>query len=262
MYGTRYSVFGENNEILFDGSAKGKSPACFAKYNMTNAIPFTGKNSIIVYINKFFDPTIYGESRVGSAEMLFSLEQIKFHLDNLQSIFPTSFSEEEDQYLVSLKESDYISKTHIRAALDFIRLLWEMNINQTLVSYFSITNKKDLAKHEYFVVLQAIFSYLKIIGRIGYGHNLPCVSYLHSNVISSSELLNALNEYALLNPSLSSMSLWSSIADKKKKKYEDKQCSEPIHNPDVIKIFKSLNLDFSSKEPIISDLLKYFTYEK
>ena len=166
MYGTRYQLFNKDGKTLLDFSDKvNRIAACFADYNRD--IASGGKGVIKLLIDKVYPHSC-------TAKMLLTKEQVLVFLEEIQSIFPTSFEERDDEYVVILKEEEYKNKTHVRAALDFIRMLWENDINTVLVKYFEL---KDLFKGlDILVTLQAI--YMRLSAECDYGsldgHALPC----------------------------------------------------------------------------------------
>lgn len=172
-----YQVKDKNGEVTFDGfveqSRWEKYPYCFSRY-----VDFSwnrGQGEVIVKILKKYEKGFY-------AEMLLTNEQVLDYFDKLNKtgFVKNSIQEETDYYLVTLKEQDYKCKSHMRIALDFVRLAWEKQINRVLDVYYNQLNKSFVAKYngkKFFELLQMISIFLSCRDSDNfsrYGHSLPC----------------------------------------------------------------------------------------
>ena len=227
MYGTRYSILNKNKKVIYDASKHGNTKcfSAYANFYPVNYGRWGNNNTIETFINKRYDPKVFNfgnsdggeDNTYGAAEMVFTADQIKFHLNNLQSIFPTTLKEEEDQYIVIVKESDYLSKSHVRAALDFIRILWEKDLNQTLVEYFKLS-AEQIIDLDYFVIIQAIYIWVNVNAQRKYhiDHYLPCGGYYVTKgcILTREEFLTASKEAK--NKEQGSTQLWNEVVQQKK----------------------------------------------
>jgi hypothetical protein len=164
-YRTFYRVT-KNNTVTKDFSKVG-SAACFSSY--------VGKEELDGSTIELLVKKDYSTFKCGRyTEMVFTHKEVLRFLKELRSEcgFCFEIREEPDQYVILLHEEDYINVSHVRIALDFVRLLWEKDINEILKTYFKLS-PAFVREHGTFLVLQAIQA---IQGHSNYGHKLPCAS--------------------------------------------------------------------------------------
>ncbi len=180
-YCTYYAVYTKDGTAAIDQL---KTPyICFAAYNnyAKESLKKFGENRIEIKVLKKYETHLL-------AEMLFNSEQVHFHIEKLASIgFSAYVVENKDEYRIFIHENDYICKNHLRIALDFIRLLWEKDINQVLDKYFKMS-PEITSKHDYLLVLECIWTHIQSKGRSNNGHSLPNSSYgVNKNSLLTSE---------------------------------------------------------------------------
>lgn len=157
-----------------DKQQNGYGPICFAEYNQRAEYQVLKDDRYIeIYIKKDYSPF----NCAYHTECAFNSKQIKLYLKDLNKCgFPFDFKEQKEQYVITLHEKNYKSKTHVRTALDFVRLLWEKDINKILKKYFNLS-RQFILYHGSFEVLQALSMYYKEYDPLMTGHQLPSYSY-------------------------------------------------------------------------------------
>ncbi len=217
-YYTLYTV--KNNKTGVITGSEISHNICFAAYNPKDYDP---NNTIKIFILKEYQSGIY-------AEMIFTKEQVFNHLEKLNNLgFPLKFVEEDQRYVVTLEEKEYLNKTHIRVALDFIRLLWETDINKILKKYYEMSVENQ--EGDYLEILQAIQATIKI----NQGHTLPSGGYYQNanTIFSSKECIEALSKNK--NHMHGSGALWRELQEKIKEQ-------TPVSS-EQLKEIKSFKLD-------------------
>lgn len=227
-YQTYYRV-AHGKKVLLDYSEK--PAACFGEYNYqysSNAIKSFPENVVELHVRKEYRADT-------AAKMLFTEEEIKLIVSDLRECsFPYTMETQNDRYVITTKEADYINRSHVRTSLDFVRMLWEKDINKILKKYLSI-DRCFVRQHTPFKVIQAVSVALKSV--IMTGHTVP--SSIHG-IIDLESFMKLLKD----NPQHSngSQDLWRtyfSSADRTQIKAENEafvnEVKELINPPEVKK---------------------------
>lgn len=142
-----------DNKITLDRSKIRNTydkPVCFREYNTIKDL--NEKRHLEIYVHKDYSSF----DCENHTELIFNRKQIKQYLRDLKIMgFPFGFKERKDMYVLTLHEKDYKNRTHVRVALDFVRCIWEKDINKILKQYLEI-NRPFILRHGRFETLQAI----------------------------------------------------------------------------------------------------------
>jgi hypothetical protein len=175
---------------------------CFSDYNRTQ---WTGDKTIIIQIPKNDDNSIY-------YCYAFTTEQIKYVVDCFFQLGFKSILEENDkEYLITIKESDYKCKVHVKVFIDFIRALWEKDIN-IVFKYFFFKKMESLNPEEFFKRIQIIsWCYYTSVG-----HNLPSAQdvYTHKSINYYICTVEQVMDHKNFKDEQSTHSLWRKCANK------------------------------------------------
>lgn len=165
-YKTYYKVFSDKG-VSIDHSKEPSS--CFSSYNFSGE-DLSGQ-TIEIYVLKD-----YGDLDCRKHTGLnFTFDEIKRYIDDLKDCsFTFSLREEDFRYVITAKEDDYVNLSHVRCALDFVRLVWEKDINLILKAYLSL-DPGFIRKHGTFVLLQVLSRALR--KEVALGHKLPSLDY-------------------------------------------------------------------------------------
>lgn len=124
---------------------------CFHAYRALPAKGTYGKNTLKIYLHK-----------AGTRKPLTTLpyETVKHHISGLSSAgFPCLLEEDIKLYIITVKEENYLNKTHVRIAIDFIRLLWE---GESLIRSYKDIPPKLRQNYDYFSLIQALSCYVVV----------------------------------------------------------------------------------------------------
>jgi hypothetical protein len=228
-YATFYGV--ENADGTMEINRLINPEICFSSYNFEDDGGF-GDRKVIVLIKKDYSP--YNCER--QSEFIFNSGKVREHVKLMAKAgFPMKVVDENDEeFRVELFESEHFNKSHMRISLDFLRLLWEKDINQVLVSYYKLSYRE---KHlfSYFETLQ----YLQAkAGCMSYGHPLPSSPYGDNcTIIPQKVVLEFLKDHP--DHDSGSYSVWNSISSKDG--VYNKRCKEMEKAFDFLKKCKSPN---------------------
>lgn len=133
---------------------------CYGSYTGMNS-NFTGTNIVELDVRRA-DAGGYGGAPFSSA-------QIKEFCIGLGTVFPNRMHEERNKWVITLDEAHYFNFSHMRAMLDYARLLWEgTNVAR---AYFGLPEGYRQS-HDFFMLIQAI----SILNRPS-GHPVPSSQY-------------------------------------------------------------------------------------
>jgi len=190
-YHTYYKVF-DGKKAVIDNSKN--HAACFSEYNYRNDL---NGYTVELYVKKSYA----GLPCQNHTELIFSLDEIKRYLAELRDCsFTFDVREEKDQYVITANESDFANRSHLRTALDFVRLIWEKDINLILKNYLAL-NPKLVRQHGTFVLIQALNRVLA--KQIRMGHYLPSRDY---GVLTLDEFMKSVKSKP--NHSTGSQKVW------------------------------------------------------
>jgi hypothetical protein len=206
----------ETKKIKFDGFKKDRweksYPYCFSDYAYSPRD--FGKRIVSIKVLKE-----YGEAYL--ANMLLTKNQVYDYIRKMNAIgFKCKIKNNVDHYLISFDERDYLCLSHVRIALDFIRLLWEDHINVTLDVLYNKLPKSFVRKYKgeaFFEFIQGLsFFMVKYFRKKGsYGHMLPCVNYLYKRDFSIVSLQKMREFFSDNNKhSSGSYAVWTAIGEK------------------------------------------------